>query len=151
LFCPSTNQCKDEVFDATDDITFYGVLDDTNVCFVLPWIISMRYYVLGLANVKQHLPETRTLLTSLDNTYTESDTSYPVFLVVTMSALKASAYAGEFLLQATSNCAIAVNFLWVLLAFLINPMFFSSIISLRFPVVEQFSVICPILHSFSVF
>ena len=151
LFCPSTNQCQVEVFDAMDDLTFYGVLDDTNVCFVLPWIISMMYYVLGLANVKQHLPEARTLLTFLDNTYTESDTAYPVFLVVTLSALKASAYAGEFLLQATSNCAIAVNFLWVLLAFLINPTFFSSIISLRFPVVEQFSVICPILHSFSVF
>jgi len=134
-----------------DDLTFYGVLDDSNVYFVLPWIISMMYYVLGLANVKQHLPEARTLLTFLDNTYTESDTAYPVFLVVTLSALKASAYAGEFLLQATSNCAIAVNFLWVLLAFLINPTFFSSIISLRFPVVEQFSVICPILHSFSVF
>ena len=46
LFRPSMSQCQHEVYDAMDDIVLYRVVDDTNLYFVLPWIISMMSYVI---------------------------------------------------------------------------------------------------------
>jgi len=39
-------QCQHEVYDAMDDIVLYRVVDDINLYFVLPWIISMMNYVI---------------------------------------------------------------------------------------------------------